>query len=189
MSIALVAFVIGSTGFYALAFVDIYSKPHTAVTASDWINDNIPPGAVIVSDNHWDEGIPNLGRYQVTQLPMFDRDSTLKRESVAAKLAMGDYLIFYSNRTYGAIARDDDRYPMSSAYYRTLFSEGLGYELVKEFRAYPRFLGVVFRDDTFSRAGLTRHATLDPVTEASKILDLGYADNDVITYDLSLIHI
>ena len=184
---AAVGVVVAATVFYALAFTSIYSSPHTAVQASRWINANVTFDKRILTDNHWDEGIPDMGRYQVTQLPMFEGDTGLKMGSVAAQLAGGDYLVFYSNRTYGAIARVPERYPFSSAYYRMLFSGELGYELEKGFSSYPQFLGVALVDDTFSRPGLPVPDTLETSSVAPLTLDLGYADNDVITYDHPLV--
>ena len=178
---------VAATVFYALAFEYVYAKPHTAVQASRWINANVSPGVGILTDNHWDEGIPNLGRYRVSQLPMFEGDTRAKMDNVASLLAGADYLVFYSNRTYGAIARVPDRFPLSSGYYKMLFSGDLGYEMVSSFDAYPRLLGVAFVDDPFSRAGLTPPAPLQDRSVAPVTLDLGYADNDVITYDHPLV--
>ena len=174
------------TVFYGLAFQSIFSRPHTAVQASRWLNENVPYTATILTDNHWDEGIPDLGRYSVTQLPMFEGDTLAKMQSVTDLLAGADYLLFYSNRTYGAIARVPERYPLSSAYYRQLFSGDLGYVLDKSFDSYPSFLGVTFADDPFGRANVSRPEGLEPPA-SSVTLDLGYADNDAITYDHPLV--
>ncbi|MSQ22251.1 MAG: hypothetical protein EXR53_02950 [Dehalococcoidia bacterium] len=175
------------TAFYALAFQTIYTRPHTAVQASQWLNANVPYTALILTDNHWDEGIPDLGRYRVTQLPMFEGDTPQKMGFVASNLASTDYLVFYSNRTYGAIARVPERYPFSSNYYRLLFSGDLGYELANSFDSYPRLLGVAFVDDPFGRAGLPVPKPLAAQSPAPLSLNLGYADNDAITYDRPLV--
>ncbi len=182
----LVGITLAFTVFYGLAFQSIYSRPHTAVQASRWLNDNVPYTATILTDNHWDEGIPDLGRYSVTQLPMFEGDTLRKMESMADLLAGADYLVFYSNRTYGAIARVPERYALSSGYYRMLFSGDLGYALDQSFDSYPSFMGVTFADDPFGRANVSRPEGLEP--RASLVtLDLGYADNDAITYDHPLV--
>ncbi|MCL0044231.1 DUF2298 domain-containing protein [Dehalococcoidia bacterium] len=182
-----VGMVVVTTAFYALSFESIYSRPHTAVQASEWVNANVPYTTAILTDNHWDEGIPNLGRYRVSQLPMFEGDSANKMKSVASKLASAEYLIFYSNRTYGAIARTPERYPFSSSYYRLLFSGDLGYRLEKSFSSYPRFLGVTFVDNPFSRAGVPTPELIKTRNSSPLTLNLGYADNDAITYDHPLV--
>ena len=182
-----IGLVVAFTAFYALAFQSIYSQPHTAVQAAKWINANLPFGTRILTDNHWDEGIPDVGRYSLKQLPMFEGDTPQKMAFVASDLASAEYLVFYSNRTYGAIGRVPARYPYSSNYYRLLLSGDLGYELVKSFDSYPRLLGVAFVDDPFGRAGLPVPKPLAAESPAPLTMKLGYADNDAITYDHPLV--
>ncbi len=175
--------VVATTAFYALAFAGIYSRPHTAVQASEWINENVPHGAAILTDNHWDEPLRNLGRYDVEQFVSYEPDSVDKMEVLARQLASADYLAFYSSRTYGSIARLPERYPMTSNYYRQLFSGNLGYDLERSFTSYPQLLGVAFVDDTYSRANLPEPESPDDDIGALISLDLGYADENVINYD------
>ena len=182
-AIGLVAFVVAATAFYSLAFQGVYGKPHTAVQASEWINDNIPPFSAILTDNHWDEGIPRLNYYRERQIPIYERDSPEKTENLASYLANSDYLVFYSNRTYGSVARVPQRYPVSSHYYQLLFSGQLGYRLEKSFTSYPQLLGVAFVDDPFTRAGVPKPMASQPTSSAPLSLNLGYADENVIDYD------
>lgn len=182
-SVALVVLVVGATAFYALAFTRVYGKEHPAITASRWIQENIPAGTSIISDNHWDEFIPGLYRYRVWQFPVYERDDPPKMETLVEKLADADYLVFYSNRPYGSVARVPEYFPLSSNYYQRLFRGELGYRLERTFTSYPQLLGVTFQDDPFDRAGLPRPKPLIPPTTSSLDLDLGYADDNVIGYD------
>ena len=175
--------VIAATAFYALAHERIYSQPHTAVSASEWFQDNVPPGASVVMDNHWDESIPNLYRYDVWQFPVYDEDNLEKMSVLAGRLSRSDYLVFYSNRTYGSIARVPDRYPLSSNYYRQLFAGELGYRLERAFTSYPKLLGVAFKDNPYRRAGVQEPTAASPRPPSALTLDLGYADENVIGYD------
>ncbi len=181
--IGLIAFVVAATAFYAFAFERVYARPHPAIQASLWINENIPRGATIVTDNHWDEGIPDIYSYGVRQIPIYEPDTTGKMDTIAGYLSQGDYLAFYSNRTYGSVGRLPERYPLSSRYYRLLFSGELGYELERAFTSYPQLLGVAFVDDTFTRAGLPEPEPLKISSPAPLSLNLGYADENVIDYD------
>ena len=183
ISLAVVVFVVGATAFYALAFQKVYSNDHPAVTASEWINENIPKGTAIVSDNHWDEFVPNLYSYNVWQFPAYDTDTLEKMETLAEKLATSEYLVFYSSRPYASAARDPDRFPFSNQYYQELFSGDLGYELDRTFNNFPELLGVSFRDDAIGRAGLERPDPLTPEDGSLIGLNLGYADDNVVGYD------
>ncbi len=178
-----IAVVVATTAFYALAFESIYSRPHTAVQASEWINENVPHGSAILTDNHWDEPLRNLGRYDVEQIVSYEPDSSDKMEVLARQLASSDYLAFYSSRTYGSIARLPERYPLTSNYYRQLFSGNLGYDLERSFTSYPQLLGVAFVDDTYSRANLPEPEASTGADRALISVDLGYADENVINYD------
>ena len=178
-----IALVVAATGFYALAFETVYSRPHPAIQASRWINENIPRGTTILTDNHWDEGIPELYTYQVQQIPIHESDSPAKVERLTDQLTQADYLIFYSNRTYGSIARVPDRYPLSASYYQLLFSGGLGYQLERTFTSYPSLLGLGFVHDPFTRAGIPEPDLLKEDKPAPVTLNLGYADDNVANYD------
>ena len=145
--IALISVVLVSTVFYSLAFQRVYALEHPAVRASTWINQNVPQGTGIVSDNHWDEYVPNLYRYDVWQYPVYEAEILTKMETLAQKLADSEYLVFYSNRPYTSVSRDPRRFPFSTTYHQKLFAGELGYQLEKTFTSYPRLFGVEFRDE------------------------------------------
>ena len=183
MVLGVIVFVVAATAFYAAAFERIYSSPHPAVQASRWINGNISPGAGIVTDNHWDEPIPNIYGYRVSQIPIYESDTSAKMDTIAGYLSRGDYLVFYSNRTYGSVARLPQRYPLSARYYRLLFAGELGYVPAKVFTSYPSLLGLSFVDDTFGRAEIPEPQALKELRNGPVSLNLGYADENVIDYD------
>ncbi len=183
LPMGLVAVVVGATAFYALAFEKVYVRDHPAVTASNWIKANVDPGTSILSDNHWDEFIPDLYRYRVWQFPVYDPDNAQKMTTLAQHLASSEYLVFYSGRPYGSVARAPERFPLSGSYYRQLLAGGLGYRLERAFTSYPNLAGVAFRDDPFGRAGLPRPEPRVPGQTSAVTLDLGYADDNVVGYD------
>ena len=186
--IVVLALIISATALYALAFVGIYSRPHTAVAAAEWINANVAPGASIVNGgSYWDEQLPDLGRYDVWTFPAYhpDRDPE-KIPELVARLTASDYVVFYSNRAYGSVARLPERYPQSSGFYRLLFAGELGYQLERSFANYPSLAGVRLRDDPYGRAGLPDPVeTMNPeqVSPPGLTVNLGYADENVINYD------
>ena len=176
-------FVVAGTAFYSLAFQRVYAEDHPAITASQWINETVPRESAIVSDNHWDEFIPNLYSYNVWQYPVYEQDTPAKMDELATRLARSEYLVFYSSRPYASAARDPERFPLSNIYYQRLFNGDLGYRLERKFTSYPELAGVSFRDDAVKRAGLAQ-PTPDYSGQSSKVsLQLGYADDNVVGYD------
>ena len=117
----LLGLVVVSTAFYSLAFQMVYANDHPAVAASRWINQNVAYGSKIVSDNHWDEFIPNLYGYDVWQFPVYNQpDDREKMNELAKRLSKAEYVVFYSNRPYSSVARAPDRYPPVSYTHLTL---------------------------------------------------------------------
>jgi YYY domain-containing protein len=178
-----VALVVVSTAFYSMAFQNVYAREHPAVAASKWIQQNLPAGSRIVSDNHWDEFIPDLYHYDLWQFPAYDPDTAEKMSALASKLSEADYLVFYSYRPYVSVSRDPDRFPFTSGYYQQLFQGGLGFRLERSFTSYPEFLGVSFRDSPYARAGVPEPVPSVPVDSSGVTLRLGYADDNVVGYD------
>ena len=184
---AVIAFVVAATVFYALAFASIYSADHPGVQASSWMNEHAPAGANVLTDNHWDEGFPDLGRFSVDQLRVHEGDTPRKVAEASEQIARADYIMSYSNRPWGSVARVPERYPYSAAYYSALFSGELGFELVRGFARYPALAGVSFAHDPFTFAGMERPASVPGVAEGALALNLGYADENVTNYDHPLV--
>ena len=187
-SIAVLVIVVASTILYALAFSSIYGRPHTAVAAAEWINANVPSSSSIINGgSYWDERIPDLGRYDVWTFAAYHPDSDRSKiPELAGRLSSSDYLVFYSNRAYGSVARLSDEYPQSSAFLRLLFAGDLGYRLERSFSSYPSLAGFELRDDPYTRAGLPVPVRIENGAAGSGGgigLNLGYADENVIGYD------
>ena len=168
------------TALYALAYMGIYQVPHTAIRSSEWLNQNATADSVILME-HWEEGIPNLGQYEVPRLPVYETDTPHKFDGLAADLARADYILFYSNRLYGTITRLPERYPVTSAYYRLLFGGELGYQLANVETAYPNLAGVTLVDDTYGRPGLPKPKGQELPPGLN--INLGYADESFSAYD------
>ena len=179
---------LGFTVFYSVAFQSIYLKSHPAVAASRWINNHVPPGTSIVSDNHWDEFVPELYAYDVWQFPAYEPDGVNKMAELGGRLANAEYLVFYSQRPYVSVASDPERFPWSIEYYRQLFRGDLGYQIERAFGSHASLLGITILDDPFGRTGLPRPgrwaSSSDLALASSGIsLNWGYADDNVVGYD------
>ena len=171
------------TLIFSFAFQRIYQNQHPAIVASNWFKETVSKDQTIITDNHWDEGIPDLFEYNVKQIPIYDVDNSRKTKMLASLLNEGDYIVFYSNRTYGSVTRAPWKYPMSSRYYKLLFNEKLGFEITKIFTNYPEIFGFNFIDDPFKRVGFERPSNTVFHSELKHVLNLGYADGNIINYD------
>jgi 4-amino-4-deoxy-L-arabinose transferase-like glycosyltransferase len=167
-----------------LAFVNMYHSPHPWLTASAWIRQNVPPGAVIAVEQ-WDHPLPvgavgdYDGVYDVRELAIFDEDEAKKWEAMDSILAEADVVIVASRRGYATLARWPERYPLTVRYYRQLFTGDLYFEPAACFGRYPRLGPLALRDD--SVAGLD--FALPEVCWAGNFLRLGRLDESFVVYD------
>ena len=184
---AAVVVVVAATALYALAYVGIYSRPHPAVEAAAWVEAQALPSDTVVLREHWDDSIPYLGGYDVRELPLYNPDGPEKTDLLSRELAEADYMVLYSSRLYGSIARLPDRYPVSSRYYSLLFGGDLGYELVHFEANHPSLPGFALVNDTFTRPGLPTPDLYAQYRPAFATFDLGHADDSFVVFDHPLV--
>ncbi len=127
---------------WPLSFIQLYSRPHSRVTASKWIYQNIPPGSTL-SCEHWDDCLPlsigngNPGIYNILTLEMYNPDNPLKWKVLNEQLDNLDYLILSSNRVWGSIPAVPEKYPLTAKFYNDLFNSKLNFEKIAEFTSFP----------------------------------------------------
>jgi YYY domain-containing protein len=155
-ALTVAALVIGGTILYALAFISIYSRTNTRVTASRWMYQHIPAGATLANE-HWDDWLPiggldgktaygNNGLFNSVTMANYDDDTPQKLSQMVDNLATADYVVLSSNRLYGSIPRLPMRYPMTIRYYQLLFGGQLGFERIADFTSYPTLFGIPIPD-------------------------------------------
>ena len=127
---------------WPITFSTIYLVPHTRVTASRWIYQNISPRATILGE-YWDDGLPlplmdpTVKNYVLPQITIFDEETPAKWDTLNKLLSEGDYYVLSSNRGWGSIPTIPSRYPQTTKFYNNLFSGKTSYKLVKTF--YPSY--------------------------------------------------
>lgn len=144
---------------YSLAYMNIYEHTNTRVAASRWIYATIPPGTTIATEGAWDDPLP-LGLdghsgaiyHQAGLDPnqpglnLYDPDGQHKIDNIANILANAQYIIMSSERMDRSIPRLPDRYPITTRYYRLLFSGRLNFRLVRQFQQHPELGPIVVHD-------------------------------------------
>jgi hypothetical protein len=133
--------------WWCWSFQSIYRHPHSRVTASTWIYENIPQNSAI-SYEYWDDALPvpvdkksvSSFSYRIIELPLYDPDSAEKWFLLSSKLATVDYLVLSSNRLWRSLSALPEKYPTTTNYYKLLFNGELGFTKVAQFSSYPCLL-------------------------------------------------
>lgn len=124
--------------------MSVYTKPITRVSASKWIYENIPPGSTVTFEE-WDDGLPLQipgyppTNFKVESLFMYDFDTPEKWQRLNEKLDRVDYYFITSNRAYGPTIKLPQKYPQTTAFYKSLFNQTGNFKKVAEFTSYPCF--------------------------------------------------
>ncbi len=171
----LLALVIGPSFFYSIAYMHVYYAPNPWIDASVWIYKHIPPGSMVMTEA-WDDGLPtgvdpnqdprmdksgNPGMYRQEGMTVYELhgyptdDSPIKKNYYADMLKKGDYISIASKKLWYTLTnctpefkqKGFTAYPVTSRYYRALWSGLLGYKMIGEFHNFPSFLGWEHPDD------------------------------------------
>ena len=114
-----------------IAFYSIYTRPVTRVSASKWIDENVPAGAVIGHES-WDDEVPSgvagvaAPKYGSVTFSNFDNDSPQHVQQLLSNIDEVDYIALSSARVSGTVPRVPAVWPVTSKYYETLANGGLG---------------------------------------------------------------
>lgn len=151
LGLVLIALTLTSTLLWSAAYMTVFQRPSTRITASKWIFEAIPADSRLLTE-HWDDRLPTglsgfSVNYEFTEMTNYEPDNQVKLDQLSKNLADGDYIILSSRRLYGSIGQNPDRYPLTSYYYQQLFAEKLGYTLVARFDSYPQLGPLVINDD------------------------------------------
>src|SRR3989338_10573252 len=81
--------------FWSFMFINIYSFPHTRISATDWILRNIPKGSTLAVE-HWDDRLPLYQgeNYKFKELTFYEQpDDKIKWQILNEKLEKTDYIV------------------------------------------------------------------------------------------------
>lgn len=127
--------------FTTLFFINIYLFPHSRYLSSEWICQNISSNSILSSEL-WDDSLPLntpscLNYYSHQELSLYDVESDQKWQKINQQLNQTDYLILSSNRLWGSITKNNQRYPLTTSFYQDLFESKTNFKLIKNFYSYP----------------------------------------------------
>ena len=121
----------------------------------------------------WDETVPvrldgrdGYSIYTGVEIQRQWEDTPEKLEALVNWLTVSDYVTMSSNRAYGSMPRQPRRYPLTSEYYRRLFTGELGFKLVGAVETYPTLGPFAFPDqETTQDLGLWPDPTRCPQSD------------------------
>ena len=129
------------TLIWQMMFFSIYKKDDVRITATDWINANIPSNSFILTETGNMLEVPLSGKYQKLPFDFYnsERNPYLFRQ-LTNSLAESDYFIVQSRRIFMNNQRLPDQFPLTNNFYNLLFSGKLGFSKIKEFNSYPQLV-------------------------------------------------
>jgi hypothetical protein len=150
---------------YTAGYLQIYRQPDVRLTAANWVQRHIPPGASILVENDsglffheaekkyglkgytwkiWDpyeiHGVRGV-RYQAPAV------SEHQTRAYLGSLLITDYVII-STSWYERFTAAANRFPAQAEFYRRLFNGQAGYRLVQKFQRYPQLGPFSWRTDS-----------------------------------------
>lgn len=140
-------------------YLSVYLSPHTSVTASEWLQQNVPSSSSILVEE-WNSilrfsQVPlRDNAYRITSVNFYSPDTAEKRSLLRQHLAETEYIILESPKVKNTIMRLQDSYPDTARFYTDLASGALGFTKIAEFSSYPRLgpwkLSDEFTEETFT---------------------------------------
>jgi len=194
--------VLAVTGTLAISFVNIYDSDHPYNIASRWVYTNVEPGTLIASEQ-WDDSLPasmlvdgqsrRRAEYKNEQLTWLtypdQRDTEQRLAQNLDLLQRAEYVTVLTNRVYGVVPRQPDRFPLSSQFHQLLFDGDLGYEPVFTNTRTPNLMGVHLKPDSFSWPDVQPPAMVESYLAGLPGISGGRFDESFTVYDQPLVTI
>jgi hypothetical protein len=166
--------VVAATGLYAAAYMNVFIKPDSRLSAAEYISRRLPEGSrILIEPSH---NIPPMGKY-LTE-PDFNLDYVLwgkeserhdyyrlialdtyrylfdprpspdeKQAYIQQRIAMADYIVMDDTFLQFYQHLPAREHGVVKRYYEDLFAGRLGFRLMRTFKVYPRLGGIEINDD------------------------------------------
>lgn len=135
------------TVFWSTMFFSIYTKKDIRVSATNWVQENIKPDSLFLTEARNMLEVPLAGNYKKVTFDFYDLDQNPKMLNELSKnLGEADYFIIQGRRIYKNHQRLAAQYPLVNNFYTNLFQGTLGFTKLIEFTSYPQlsFVGMSF---------------------------------------------
>jgi 4-amino-4-deoxy-L-arabinose transferase-like glycosyltransferase len=120
-----------------LVLTKVYSHD-SRLEATSWLNSNISSDAVVLSEGGNVVNLPveNKTGFKVVNFDFYTLEDDLgKIEELNSLISEADYILVPSRRVFANLSKEE-KYPVTTRYYRSLFSGELGFVKEKEFKPF-----------------------------------------------------
>lgn len=136
-------------------FYSLYFNSDIRLTASLWMNDNLPPNSTILSEAGNVVNIPTPNHtLSVDNFDFYNLDSNPDRpRQLITSISKSEYILIPSRRIFmnQYSSHPQRSFPISQKYYQSLFNGDLGYQLIKVFKPSSSFfLDSELAEETYS---------------------------------------
>jgi tetratricopeptide (TPR) repeat protein len=144
------------TGFYGVAFANIYTQEDSRITAARALQQIAPKGSRIGVENGGVSLSPliDTARYSTHYLGLSDYFYTSSYMLCGGQLTMlqqklqaSEYIALVIENRSMQFTAVPSLFPVAADFYKQLLEEKLGFESVGQFKKYPNLLGFSFKDD------------------------------------------
>ncbi len=116
----------------------IYWPADIRLTASDWLNRNLPTEAAVLTESYNPALLPlstttTSSQAKIATFNFYELNNQINRNTLAEKLSQADYFIIPNRRVFANHQRLEEKYPHITQFYRRLFSGRLGFTKIKQF--------------------------------------------------------
>lgn len=133
----LVTILIIFTGLWSIMFFSVYTKEDIRLTATSWINKNIPKNSTIATEEGNTLEVPLSGNYDKRVFNFYNLDQPALKNDLPNLLTSSDYFIIQSRRVFANHQRLPNEFRDTAAFYDKLFSGELGYTELEKFSSFP----------------------------------------------------
>lgn len=129
----------------------VYNQPDIRWQFSSWAKENIPSESIILSESGNTINLPINTDHQVINFDFYQLEEEKNLKALCQNLEKTDYILIPSRRVFAN--HKEDKFPNIANYYQKLFSDQLGFSLVKTFSPASRYhLANLYYQESETRA-------------------------------------
>ena len=138
VSAALVFVLVGATIISGSMYFTIYQRSDVRIQATNWAATHLEKNSYILTETGNTLEVPLKGQYNIIPFDFYNVDTRPQLyEKLLESISKSDYFIIQSRRIY-LNHKNKNEYPVAVNFYKSLFSEQLGFTEIQSFESFPQ---------------------------------------------------